>query len=178
MKYCKYCGAPLWPDGLYCTECGKKIEFEEPAGAVEESEKAVPVQEVPVHEEKKEPEEKPKKGWLKFVVAAVFAAFLCGIGGWFFANGRSGNNTLAGKWQAVDGQLLTIELEKDGTGLIDNPSLGLEQNITWTADGTELVITLPVYGSSSAYEYKLDGDTLTIISETNPDDGAIVLSRK
>ena len=182
MKYCMNCGAPLREGANFCTECGTRIP-KDPLPAVPAAvEEAEPVRIVPMAEPVQEPEviapaaepaseeqvpaEEKKGGWLKAIIAAVLVLLLCGAGFWFFLHNRT--NPLAGKWQLTSGGLLTIEIHKDGTGLVDNPGQGQELPITWKAEDGKLVFTYTAYGISETYEYKLEGDQLTIV----PTDGS------
>ena len=84
-------------------------------------------------------------------VVSLFALCLIGCTG-------SGTSALAGRWVQEAGQ--SIELSKDGAGIVDG-----RDSITWTTEKGRLMLR-GAWGGGVAFDYKISGSTLTLTDDS------------
>ena len=98
-------------------------------------------------------------------VLLVSALFLAGL-----LSACSNEKKLVGTWVAEDDDSSSITFASDGSGTVRES--GLNGDITWSAEGNKLTITISMCGSSetSEYRYSVNGKTLTLTGIDDPDD--------
>lgn len=94
------------------------------------------------------------------MVASLFAA--CEEGK--KTSKKNDTPSIVGKWEAEeDGLVMVYEFKTGGKGVASVEDMGISLDFEWKTDGNKLSLTID--GETEEGEYKISGDTLTLISE-------------
>lgn len=86
----------------------------------------------------------------RLVILAIVTLILTGCAG----------DKLAGLWVNVELDFLKIQLNEDGTGIVEMPSD--RGDITWRVEDSELCLSFSEFDPGTCLPYTLEGDRMTV----------------
>ena len=96
-----------------------------------------------------------KKTLCILLAVMILAVSLCACGG---------SNSIVGSWSgSVEGISVTMSFEDDGTGVMSALGGLASEEFTYTVEGSKINVTTG--DETDAYDYTLDGDTLTLTAD-------------